>query len=67
MLKNILNLEGAQRLTKNEQKLIKGGLQEMAIDDGGACKKCCWAGTTNCSTGVEGGTSCVAGAVLTNC
>jgi len=26
MLKNILNLEGAQKLTKNEQKGIKGGL-----------------------------------------
>ena len=29
MLKNILNLEGAQELTKNEQKSIKGG---VAID-----------------------------------
>ena len=26
MLKNILNLEGAQKLTKNEQKNIKGGI-----------------------------------------
>ncbi|HLF50704.1 hypothetical protein [Flavobacterium sp.] len=26
MLKNILNLEGAQKLTKNEQKSINGGL-----------------------------------------
>jgi hypothetical protein len=67
MLKNILNLEGAQRLTKNEQKLIKGGLKDLAFDDGGACKKCCWAGTNNCSTGVEGGTSCVAGAELRDC
>jgi hypothetical protein len=25
MLKNILKLEGAQKLTKNEQKSIKGG------------------------------------------
>ena len=25
MLKNILNLEGAQKLTKNEQKSINGG------------------------------------------
>lgn len=25
MLKNILNLEGAQKLTNNEQKQIKGG------------------------------------------
>ncbi|MFV8347627.1 hypothetical protein [Flavobacterium sp. ZB4P13] len=26
MLKNILKLEGAQKLTKNEQKVIKGGV-----------------------------------------
>lgn len=26
MLKNILNLEGAKRVTKNEQKTIKGGV-----------------------------------------
>ena len=26
MLKNILNLEGAQKLTKNEQKNISGGV-----------------------------------------
>jgi len=26
MLKNILNLDGAQALSKNEQKTIKGGL-----------------------------------------
>ena len=31
MLKNILKLEGAQKLTKNEQKSIKGGL--ACIDD----------------------------------
>ncbi|MFV8347624.1 hypothetical protein [Flavobacterium sp. ZB4P13] len=28
MLKNILNLEGAQKLTKNEQKIITGGITE---------------------------------------
>ncbi|CAM2826636.1 hypothetical protein [Flavobacterium frigoris] len=28
MLKNILNLEGAQKLTKNEQKKINGGYVE---------------------------------------
>ncbi|MEO8515839.1 MAG: hypothetical protein ABI426_03800 [Flavobacterium sp.] len=26
MLKNILNLEGAKKLTKNEQKAINGGI-----------------------------------------
>ena len=33
MLKNILKLEGAQELTKNEQKSIKGGLA-CRTDDG---------------------------------
>jgi hypothetical protein len=28
MLKNILKLEGAQKLTKNEQKSINGGLKD---------------------------------------
>lgn len=35
MLKNILNLEGAQKLTKNEQKSIKGGVfRECICPDG---------------------------------
>jgi hypothetical protein len=29
MLKNILNLEGAQKLTKSEQKSIKGGVYSV--------------------------------------
>ncbi|MFH7014316.1 hypothetical protein ACHRV5_20885 [Flavobacterium sp. FlaQc-52] len=36
MLKNILQLEGAQELTKNEKKGIKGGL---ACDQNGKCPK----------------------------
>jgi hypothetical protein len=32
MLKNILKLEGAQKLTKNEQKNISGGIHVCAID-----------------------------------
>lgn len=32
MLKNILNLEGAQQLSKNEQKSINGGLINCAHD-----------------------------------
>ncbi len=35
MLKNILDLEGAQKLTKNEQKGIKGG--KAPICDEGYC------------------------------
>jgi len=31
MLKKILNLESAQRLTKNEQKSISGGIPECWI------------------------------------
>ena len=42
MLKNILDLEGAQKLTKNEQKSIKGGVTaecNRAINDGVALYK----------------------------
>jgi len=42
MLKNILKLEGAQELTKNEQKSIKGGITEIcakAIEQGDAIRK----------------------------
>ena len=35
MLKNILKLEGAQQLTKNEQKTIQGGRKQCWIN--GAC------------------------------
>ncbi len=31
MLKNILNLENAQRITKYEQKMIKGGIPECWV------------------------------------
>jgi hypothetical protein len=31
MLKNILNLEGAQKLTKNEQILISGGIGKNCL------------------------------------
>jgi hypothetical protein len=41
MLKNILNIEGAQKLTKNEQKSINGG--RMACDTTHLCPtgQCC--------------------------
>jgi hypothetical protein len=44
MLKNILKLNGAQELTKNEQKSIKGG---KACFEGGGCGNgvCCTTGT----------------------
>ncbi len=35
MLKKILNLEGAQKLTKNEQKTIKGGALQCYVE--GVC------------------------------
>lgn len=37
-----------------------------SVIGGGACNKCCWSGTTNCST-CNGGNSCVSGATLTAC
>lgn len=41
MLKNILNLDGAQKLTKNEQKNISGGM--VAPDSA------CPSGTFSCN------------------
>jgi hypothetical protein len=38
MLKNILNLEGAQKLTRNEQKAIKGGLKDCIDPNTNLCK-----------------------------
>lgn len=38
MLKNILNLEGAQEITKNEQKSIKGGLRDCIDPATNTCK-----------------------------
>jgi hypothetical protein len=45
MLKNILSLEGAQKLTKNEQKSINGG--RLACDATHSCPagQCCSKGT----------------------
>ncbi len=40
MLKNILKLEGAQKLTKNEQKSINGGLT-TCLERGCAAGECC--------------------------
>ena len=37
MLKNILNFEGAQKLTKNEQKSINGGNGIMTCAIHGVC------------------------------
>ena len=37
MLKNILNLEGAQKLTNNEQKEINGGLKHTCKGGGMWC------------------------------
>jgi hypothetical protein len=38
MLKNILNLDGAQELSNREQKAIKGGLRDCIDPMTGACK-----------------------------
>ncbi|MEA9413928.1 hypothetical protein [Flavobacterium sp. PL02] len=44
MLKNILNLEGANKLTKNEQKSITGGEAKFAPETG-------WCVSNNSSCG----------------
>lgn len=38
MLRKILNLEGAEQLTKSQQKSIKGGLEYCRDWDTGLCK-----------------------------
>jgi hypothetical protein len=38
MLKNILNLKGAQKLSKNEQKAITGGLRDCIDPFTNLCK-----------------------------
>ena len=49
MLKNILKLEGAQKLTKNEQKSIAGGgrvcvvnqrCYQICVNNGGGSRAC---------------------------
>jgi hypothetical protein len=45
MLKNILNLEGATELTKNEKKVIKGGLacyEDGTCPSGSICEYDSW-------------------------
>jgi hypothetical protein len=37
MLKKILNLESAQKITKIEQKTIKGGIPECWVDSNQVC------------------------------
>jgi hypothetical protein len=44
MLKNILKLDGAQKLTKNEQKSINGGNAPIC-PDGEKAKRCTEGGT----------------------
>lgn len=39
MLKKISNLEGAQKLTKNEQKSIQGGLMDCIDPSTNTCKR----------------------------
>ena len=38
MLKNILNLDGAEALSKNEQKALKGGLKDCIDPMTGVCR-----------------------------
>ena len=59
MLKNILNLEGAQQLSKNEQQTINGGGIYCRVQDYG--KVCNGLGHICCGTGLclpEGDPKC---------
>jgi hypothetical protein len=57
-------------LSRDQMKMIKGGMDEMLDDDSGDSKKdykCCWTNDiTNCSS-CSKGTSCVTGATLKAC
>jgi hypothetical protein len=57
-----MSLENIQgKLSRTEMKNI------MAGSGNAPGWKCCWTGTSNCSSCVVGGTSCVTGATLTAC
>lgn len=55
MLKNILNLEGAQKLTSTEQKSINGGrpprVCELYGGEFGACGTTCYPANQSACTG----------------
>jgi len=53
MLKNILKLQGAQELTKNEQKSIKGGLKDCIDPNTNTCKYISLNCASPCRPGLE--------------
>ncbi len=59
-------MKNFKKLQRNELKNVTGGFEQPSGD-----YKCCWEGTTNCSTSVHhdhgtgGDLTCVKGAVLT--
>ncbi len=71
MLQNILKLNGAQKLTKTEQKIISGGRsRSISSDDGGLAHwKCCHNTTHACGACVSssGIPTCSTGYTLTSC
>lgn len=54
MLKSILNLGGAQLLSKNEQKEINGGFSFKLCSNGGD-PECCGNLQGQCGIGINGG------------
>ncbi|MES2812951.1 MAG: hypothetical protein V4670_10820 [Bacteroidota bacterium] len=59
MLKNILNLEGAQKLSNNEQKSINGGITQ-ACANAWSTMFCVPKTTTKCPTDLDGNPGMVA-------
>ncbi|QDP85460.1 hypothetical protein FNJ88_07745 [Chryseobacterium sp. SNU WT5] len=59
-------MKNLKMLSRNQLRTVNGGLAQPTGD-----YKCCWKGTTNCSTtvhhehGTGGDLGCVKGAVLT--
>ncbi len=58
-MKKLKNIKGL--LSREEMKAISGGCGTV-----GKLHKCCWNGTSNCSSCADG-TVCVSGAYLADC
>ena len=58
-----------KKLSREEMKNVKGGNAPAGGGDDYGCYKCCWTGTTNCSTCEKSYSTakCSAGATLTSC
>ncbi len=62
MLKNILNLDGAQELSKNEQKMTLGGGGDRCQVPASLCQSCGgWPTPNGCCLGTSDTWCCITG------